>query len=333
MVDAKKLAPLGESALCTVVLGMGGTIAGRASQVGDTVGYVAGQVPVSGLIEGLPAVQGLRVEAEQVAQIDSKDMTHQHWLALAQRVLHHLAREEVQSIVITHGTDTAEETAFFLQTLLRPSKPVVLACAMRPVTALGPDGPQNLNDALCVAQHPDAQGVVLVCAGWVHSALDVAKVHTTDLNAFDSGDAGALGRVMLNQVALFRPWPVSGGLQRAQAAMKWLQQTVTWPRVEWLVSHTDSDGGMLRALLAQRALGTYALDGLVVAGTGNGSLHAGLQSALLEAQVQGVRVIVSSRCAYGQVIPAKGTGAPEASGLSPVKARVALTLDLLGLSD
>ena len=333
MVDAKKISPGGQSTGCTVVLGMGGTIAGRASQEGDTVGYIAGQVPVSDLLKGLPAAQSLRVEAEQVAQIDSKDMTHQHWLVLAQRVLHHLARQDVQSIVITHGTDTAEETAFFLQTVLRPSKPVVLACAMRPVTALVPDGPQNLNDALCVAQHPGAQGVVLVCAGWVHSALDVAKVHTTDLDAFDSGDAGALGRVMLNHVSLFRPWPISGGLQRAQAAMQKLQTSRTWPRVEWLVSHTDSDGALLRALLAQRAQGAYALDGLVVAGTGNGSLHAGLEGALSEAQAQGVRVRVSSRCAYGQVIAAKGMGGPETSGWSPVKARVALTLDLLGLSD
>ena len=99
------------------------------------------------------------------------------------------------------------------------------------------------------------------------------------------------------------------------------------------MSHTDNDGAMLRALLAQRSQGAYTLDGLVVAGTGNGSLHAGLEGALSEAQAQGVRVLVSSRCAYGQVIAAKGMGGPETSGWSPVKARVALTLDLLGLSD
>ena len=312
---------------------MGGTIAGRALTAGDTVGYVAGQVPVSELLTGIPAAQGLCVEVEQVAQIDSKDMSHTHWMALANRVAHHLAREEVQAVVITHGTDTAEETAFFLQSVLRPSKPVVFAVAMRPVSALVPDGPQNLNDALYVAQHPGAHGVVLVCAGWVHSAHDVAKVHTTDLNAFDSGDVGALGRVVHHQLVCFRPWPKSGLASAGSKALAKLQATGRWPRVEVIMSHTDSDGALVDALLAQRVQGAYALDGLVVAGTGNGTVHAGLQAALIQAQAHGVRVIISSRCAYGRLLPAPLGGSPEAGGLSPVKARVALTLAMLGLSD
>jgi L-asparaginase len=330
--DSKNVVNEPISSGCTVVLGMGGTIAGRATQVGDRVGYVAGQVPVTDLLSGIPTAQGLRVEAEQVAQIDSKDMGHHHWLALAERVAHHLARQDVDAVVITHGTDTAEETAFFLQSVLRPSKPVVMACAMRPVTALVPDGPQNLSDALSVAQHPGAQGVVLVCAGWIHAAHDVAKVHTTDLNAFDSGDAGALGRVMQHRVSCFRSWPQEGLAIDAQAAMARLRSAERWPRVEVVVSHTDNDGALVKALLAQQALGAYALDGLVVAGTGNGTIHEGLQAALLQAQVQGVKVLVTSRCARGHVRQAAGEW-PERIDLSPVKARVALTLALLGLSD
>jgi L-asparaginase len=333
VLDAKKVAPVGQSPRCTVVLGMGGTIAGRALCAGDTVGYVAGQVPVSELLEGIPAAQGLWVEAEQVAQIDSKDMRHSHWLALADRVAHHLARDDVQAVVITHGTDTAEETAFFLQTVLRPSKPVVIAVAMRPVSALAPDGPQNLNDALCVAQLPGAHGVVLVCAGWVHLAHDVAKVHATDLNAFDSGDAGALGRVVHHQVVCFRPWSQLGLATAGAGALGLLRAAGRWPRVEVVMSHTDSDGALVGALLAQRALGAYVLDGLVVAGTGNGTVHEGLQSALLQAQAQGVRVVVSSRCAFGRHVDTEGAEKPASVSLSPVKARVALMLDLLGLSD
>ena len=333
MVDLKKVTSGSVSALCTVVLGMGGTIAGRASQAGDTVGYVAGQVPVSELLAGIPAAQNLRVEAEQVAQMDSKDMGHAHWLALAERVAHHLARDDVQAVVITHGTDTAEETAFFLQTVLRPSKPVVIACAMRPVTSLAPDGPQNLNDAFCVAQQPGAQGVVLVCAGWVHAAHDVTKLHTTDLQAFDSGDAGALGRVLQHQVTCFRAWPQDGLSVAGASALAILLRAQPWPRVEVLVSHTQSDGALVRALLAQRSQGAYALAGLVVAGTGNGTLHQGLHQALLDAQAQGVRVVVASRCARGRVMPQVGSDFPDSQGLSPVKARVALTLALLGLSD
>lgn len=333
MLIEKKMAIQAHPALCTVVLGMGGTIAGRAQTAGDTVAYVAGQVPVSDLLVGIPAAQGLRIESEQVAQIDSKDLRHTHVLALAHRVAHHLARDDVQAVVITHGTDTAEETAFFLQSVLRPSKPVVIAVAMRPVTAVAPDGPQNLNDALCVAQHPGARGVVLVCSGWIHAADDVSKVHTTDLNAFDSGDVGALGRVIHHQVVSFRPWPVRGLAKAGAAALAQMQAAQHWPRVEIIVSHTDSDGALVTAMLAQRGQGAYALDGLVVAGTGNGTVHEGLQAALVQAQAQGVRVRLSSRCPYGVNVWPVGKAPPNAVGLSPVKARLALTLALLGLSD
>ena len=190
-----------------VILGMGGTIAGRATQAGDNVGYLAGQVSVADLVRAVPLLNDLALDVEQVAQLDSKDMDFAAWKALAARVAFHLERPEVAGIVITHGTDTIEETAFFLQSVLRPAKPVVLTCAMRPATALVPDGPQNVSDAVAVARHEDARGVVVVCAGQVHSADDVTKVHTYRVDAFDSGDAGPLGCVEEGQLRQFRPWP------------------------------------------------------------------------------------------------------------------------------
>ena len=147
-----------------VILGTGGTIAGRATRAGDNVGYVAGQVNAQDLIGAVPALAGMPLEVEQVAQIDSKDMGFAVWQRLAQRVAHHLVREEVTGVVITHGTDTLEETAYFLQQVLRPTKPVVLTCAMRPATALVPDGLQNLLDAVAVAGDVQAHGVMAVCA-------------------------------------------------------------------------------------------------------------------------------------------------------------------------
>ena len=138
------------------VLGTGGTIAGRATRANDNVGYVAGQVSVADLVGAVPVLQGLSLDVEQVAQLDSKDMGFAVWKALAARVAFHLERPEVAGIVITHGTDTIEETAFFLQSVLRPGKPVVLTCAMRPATALVPDGPQNLSDAVAVARQAGA---------------------------------------------------------------------------------------------------------------------------------------------------------------------------------
>jgi L-asparaginase len=168
-----------------VILGTGGTIAGRAARAGDNVGYVAGQVSVADLVAAVPALANVPLQVEQVAQIDSKDMGLPVWQALVARLQVHVDDPRVAAVIVTHGTDTLEETAFVLQRVLQPSKPVVLTCAMRPASALVPDGPQNLADALAVVREAQA-GVVVVCAGQVHAASEVAKVHTYRLDAFDS---------------------------------------------------------------------------------------------------------------------------------------------------
>ena len=178
-----------------VVLGTGGTIAGTAATAGDNIGYTAAQVGVAQLLLAIPALAQMPcvLVSEQVAQIDSKDMSHAVWQALAERASHFLAQPDVQGIVITHGTDTLEETAYFLHAVLPApllaAKPVVLTCAMRPASAMVPDGPQNLLDACAVALTPGAAGVVAVCAGSVHGAVDVQKQHTYRVDAFSSGDS------------------------------------------------------------------------------------------------------------------------------------------------
>lgn len=320
-----------EHAQRLVILGTGGTIAGRAAQAGDNVGYVAGQVSVGDLVAAVPTLKELRLDVEQVAQLDSKDMDFSVWKALAARVAFHLERPDVKGLVITHGTDTLEETAFFLQSVLKPTKPVVLTCAMRPTTALVPDGPQNLSDAVAVALHADAQGVVVVCAGQLHCADDVTKVHTYRLDAFDSGDAGPLGCVEEGVVRLFRPWPLAlaAGYGDASTHAR-VQASLALPRVVMLTSHADADGLMIQALLAQSDSGVaQPLRGIVVAGTGNGTLHKDLEAALLEAQAQGIRVVLTSRCVRGRVLAHQGQRLSEVSGLSPVKARIELALALL----
>ncbi len=312
-----------------VVLGTGGTIAGRATRANDNVGYVAGQVAVGDLVAMVPALAACPLDVEQVAQINSKDMVLGVWQALAAKVAEHLDRPEVAGVVITHGTDTIEETAFLLQTRLRPSKPVVLTCAMRPATALVPDGPQNLSDAVAVAMHPGARGVMVVCAGRIHDAIDVAKVHPYRTDPFDSGDAGDLGCVEEAQLRLFRPWPDAvrqgshdhAGLQRLLAA-------ASLPRVELIFSHANADGEVVRALLGHTA-GAARLRGIVVAGTGNGTVHDDLLAALKQAEASGVEVVVASRCARGRVVPHAGQPLADSGGLSPVKARLALALQLL----
>jgi len=316
-----------------VILGTGGTIAGRAARAGDNVGYVAGQVRVEDLIAGVPPLAGLPLELEQVAQIDSKDMGFPVWQRLASRIAHHLARDEVDGVVITHGTDTLEETAYFLQTVLRPAKPVVLTCAMRPATALVPDGPQNLLDAVTVAGSGAVQGVVAVCAGLIHRAEHVTKVHSYRVDAFDSGDAGPMGCVEEGQVRLFHPLTCLATVPVFDVQrLGCIQQAPGLPRVELLVSHADTDGTLVRGLLAYgAAYPDHMPRGLVVAGTGNGTLHQSLAAALLDAQAAGVRVVRATRCARGRVIPDGQNPMPDSGGLSPVKARLALALDLLGI--
>ncbi|WP_398499543.1 asparaginase [Variovorax sp.] len=308
-----------------VVLGTGGTISGRAANSGDNIGYTAGEVGVADLLGGIEAPVGVTLAAEQVAQVDSKDMSFAIWRALALRCAHWLAQPDVAGVVITHGTDTLEETAFFLQSVLAPRKPIVLTCAMRPASALSPDGPQNVRDAIAVAATPGAQGVTAVCAGTVLGAFDVQKVHTYRLDAFDAGDAGPVGYVEEGEVRRVRGWPAS----EAGAALGRLpEDEAAWPRVEIVMSHAGASGALIHAL---RADGTAAspLRGLVLATTGNGTLHHALEAAALEAQQAGIAVLRATRCTQGRILPKSGDRLRDAGALTPVKARIALTLELL----
>lgn len=301
-----------------VVLGTGGTIAGTAAEAGDNIGYTAAQLGVAQLLKAVPALAGVPLEAEQVAQVDSKDMDDAVWRALATRLAHHLARPEVAGVVVTHGTDTLEETAWFLERVLSPVKPVVLTAAMRPSTSLQPDGPQNLLDAVTVAQHPAARGVVAVLGGVVHGAGDVRKVHSYRIDAFDSGDAGPVARIEEGRLRVFRSWPAGEALGVARLAAP------AWPRVGIVLSHAGVDGVLVDALLQQGARG------IVVAGTGHGTVHRDLEAALLRAQAAGVRVMRCSRVAAGPVLGHPGDVLPAGGELSPCQARVELLLQLLG---
>lgn len=302
-----------------VILGTGGTIAGQAPRRDSHVGYTAAQISVDDLVAGVPALAGLPLEAEQVAQVDSKDMSFALWRALAARVAHHLARDEVAGVVITHGTDTLEETAYFLQRVLAPAKPVVLTAAMRPATAPSADGPQNLLDAVRVAALPGARGVLACIAGTVHAGDQVRKIHPYRVDAFDSGDAGPLGYIEEGRLRRLRDWPAGEALGLAPVLRE------DWPRVDIVTSAAGADGALVEALCALGA------GGLVAACTGNGTLAAPLEAALLKAQAGGVAVLRANRIARGALVEPDGAAPalPSAGALTPVQARVELLLQLL----
>jgi L-asparaginase len=306
--------------LKVVVLGTGGTIAGSSTDASDNIGYLAAQRGVAELIRGVPALVGTALEMEQVAQLDSKDMDHAVWRTLALRCALHLARPDVTGLVVTHGTDTLEETAWFLQRVLAPAKPIVLTAAMRPATALQSDGPQNLLDAVGVARAAGARGVVAVIGGQVFGARDVRKIHPYRIDAFSAGDAGCIGMIEEGRLRLLRPWPQDGaGLGVAILA----DDAAAWPFVAIVTSHAGANGALVSAL---RAAGVR---GMVVAATGNGSVHAELERALVEAQRDGVQVLRSTRCGNGRVLDAGVPYLPSADDLTPAKARVELMLRLM----
>jgi L-asparaginase len=301
-----------------VVLGTGGTIAGRAASAQDQLDYRAAELGVGDLLQGVAAPAGVALHAEQVAQIDSKDMDFATWCALARRCSHWLAQDDVAGIVVTHGTDTMEETAFFLQAVLAPAKPVVLTGAMRPATSAQADGPQNLVDAIAVAASGEARGACVVFAGAVHGPLDVRKVSGWRLEAFSSGDAGPLAWVEDGRLRVQRPWPQGEPLR----ALATLAAPEAWPRVEIVMNYAGAGAALVESLVRD------GVAGIVVAGTGNGTLHHALEAALVEARRAGVAVRRSSRCAEGRVIGIASAPLP-ASELSPVKARIALLLELM----
>lgn len=323
-----------------VVLGTGGTIAGTAASGADNIGYTAAQVGVAQLLAAIPGLSsvlaGRTLVTEQITQIDSKDMSFAVWQQLALRVSFHLAQADVKGVVITHGTDTLEETAYFLYAVLPAAqvanKPVVLTCAMRPASSVAPDGPQNVMDAVAVASASGARGVVAVCAGTIHGAVEVQKVHPYRLDAFSSGDAGPVGYVEEGCVRLVKNWPLAPA-EYAQTAMKKIADVRHWPCVEIVMNYAGASGALVDALLSQdgapRGPVSPVVRGLIVAATGNGTVHQDLEAALIRAQTAGMKVVLATRCINGRLLPTPNAAFPDSQGLSPVKARVALMLALL----
>lgn len=277
----------------------GGTIAGAGSApgAGASAAYTSAVVSARELVAAVPGLDRLgELRAEQIFQIDSADFTDAHLLQLARRVDALCARSDVDGVVITHGTDTMEESAWFLHLTVRSSKPIVLTGAMRPGTALAADGPANLRDAVAVAAHPTSggRGVLVVMNEEIHSARDVAKVHATRLNAFASPN-GALGRVLEGAPrwtrAVTRPHTTSSEFDIGA-----LQGHDVLPLVGIVTSH----GNMRREIHdAWVALGARAI---VHAGFGGGTVPSYLKPVFRELCARGVIIVRASRVSAEPVI-------------------------------
>lgn len=310
------------------LLATGGTIAG-AHTGGRS--YAAATLTAEALVAAVPQLAGLaRISTEQVAGIASQDMDEQVWRQLAARTQAALDEPAVAGAVITHGTDTMEETAYFLNLVLRTAKPVVLVGAMRPATAISADGPMNLYNAVAAAVHPAAagRGVLVVANDEIHFAREIAKTNTTQLATFRSPNRGLAGLVNTGRVHWFGPAPRRHTAESEFAAAP----PAALPPVEIIHAHA----GMGRTLIdaAVRA----GAQGLVIAGVGNGNLAAPALAAGREAVRAGVAVVRSSRTGGGVVerdieVDDSAAGFIAAEELNPQKARVLLMLGLARTRD
>lgn len=307
------------------LLATGGTIAG--AQTSDTSrGYTAGAFSIDALIAAVPQLASLaQLEVEQVARIGSQDMDEAVWLKLAARVQAAVDDPSITGVVITHGTDTMEETGYFLNLTVKTTKPVVLVGAMRPATAISADGPMNLYNAVAVAAHVDTvdRGVLIVANDEIHFAREIVKTNTTQVGTFKSPNRGLAGLIHAGRLHYFGPT-----VRRHTAHSEFAPLTATSLPAVFIVY---AYAGVGRALID--AAVKAGARGLIIAGVGDGNLSASALQACAEAARAGVVVVRSSRTGGGVIernieIDDDAHGFIAADELNPQKARILLMLGL-----
>ena len=313
-----------------LVIATGGTIAGSAPSAERTQGYVSAALPAAALlrtVSGLDALADIRVE--EPFSIGSEQITTAHWLTLWTRMRAAAVDPSVDAVVITHGTDTMEETALLIDLTCPRDKPIILTGAMRPATALGAEGPMNLYAAAATAVDPSARGggVMVLMNDQVFSPQHVRKRHTARVDAFGAGDGAALAEISEGH-PVWRIHPAQAAAARPSLAANFARVPDGLPRVDLIAQHVDADPGLVDWLVARGARG------LVVAGTGHGTLSEPMHRALADAASLGVLVVRASRLAGGPVMRNGGGVDDDASGfvaagwLPPHKARLVTALGL-----
>lgn len=306
------------------VLACGGTIAGKAASADDLTGYAAGQTSIGELLEAVPQLaEYADVQGEQFCNIDSSDMTEALWQSLASRVQEVADREDVDGIVITHGTDTMEETAYFLDLTVHTIKPVVLTGSMRPSTAISADGPLNLLEAVQAASWSELgkYGVVIVMNSTVHSARFVEKTDTTHADTFKGRQMGCLGYMQDGRPYLYQQ-PL-----RKHTWSSDLASPKDFPPVAIAYTYVGLTADDVCRLAQGKA-------GLVLAGLGHGKVPEPVWQALQSLMAQGLVVVRAARALGGMVTPVPAyDGTITADSLTPQKAKILLQLALAHTTD
>ena len=309
-----------------VVLGTGGTIAGLSAHAANPAIYRSGQLGVADLMQQAGLLQA-QIEFEDTARIDSKNIGLTVWQTLYKAVFAAQSREDVSAVVVTHGTDTLEETAFLLEAVGPWPKPLIMTCAMKPADHPQADGPVNLQDALLLASTCGLQGVFVVFNAQAHHGLHVQKISTDETHAFSSGPAGVAASKN-GAVWDLRYANIETRTFNKPSIAYFLKQT-QWPRVEWLTHHAAIGSDGIDALLYPSKPDSQPLRGLVVAGTGAGTFKPEWEEALFRAVLMGIDVWISSRCAWGRALAQAQQEIGVLTDLPPAKACMALALSVM----
>jgi len=309
-----------------VILATGGTIAGAAA-TGTQSGYTSGAVTIDAMLAAVPGIKDLAdVKGEQISNVGSQDMSFDIMLKLAKRINELLPTSAVDGIVVTHGTDTMEETAFFLNLVVKSDKPVVMVGSMRPSTAVSADGPLNLYNAVGVAIDSNARGrgVLVVMNDWIHAAHSLTKTSTTAIQTFMSPLRGVVGVAAYGKNDFYNT-PVWKHTTNSEFDVA---NVTKLPRVDVIFACADMPADLIDASVANGA------KGIVIAGVGNGNMNKASLEAAAKAAKKGVVVVRSSRVATGQVgrnveVNDDEMGFVASDELNPQKSRILLSLALL----
>lgn len=309
-----------------VILATGGTIAG-AAESGTQAGYTSGQVGIQTMIDAVPGIKDIaNVSGEQISNVGSQDMSIEIWLKLANRINELLKSDFIDGIVITHGTDTQEETAYFLNLVIESNKPVVTTGSMRPSTAVSAEGPLNLYNAIAVAADPKSKGrgVMVVMNDQIHSAQAVTKTNTTSVQTFMSPMQGLMGAVLYGQLEFYRS---AHGIHTIESVFS-VDGVTELPRVDIIYACADCSADLIDLSVKDGA------KGLVIAGVGNGNMTGAMLEASKKAVDKGIVVVRSTRVPTGYVLRNAEVdddkyGTIASDELNSQKSRVLLMLCLL----
>jgi L-asparaginase len=309
-----------------VILATGGTIAGAAA-TGTQSAYTSGAVTIDAMLNAVPGIKDpANIKGEQVANVGSQDMSFAIMLTVAKRINELLPTSDADGIVVTHGTDTMEETAYFLNLVVKSDKPVVLVGSMRPSTAVSADGPLNLYNAVAVAgdPHSKGRGVLVVMNDWIHAAHSLTKTSTTDVQTFMSPLRGLVGVVAYGKSDFYNvpPW------KNTTSSEFDVSNVTKLPRVDIVFACADMSPDLIDASVNAGA------KGIVIAGVGNGNMNKASVEAAARAAKKGVVVVRASRVATGLVgrnveVNDDELGFVASDELNPQKSRILLMLVLL----